>query len=177
MEGDMSKYYPPTADRQDAIRQTIGVPSTSNYNYSQREDLIDSKREGDYSNKSGNQPISSQSKVRSSHFDLPTKTIDLEHRSPNKKAFDNTPSSRRQEENTHSSRRQEENTQIVMLKEELRYMRAQQDKILENQNIFQTYISTEITSIKNKMNQMESDIMLAKTMSGGSMMRNDMSQF
>ena len=177
MEGEMSKYYPPTADRQDGVRHTIGVPCSSSYHYNQREDLIDGKREGDYSNKSGNQAILSQSKIRTSHFDLPTKTIDLELRSPNKKAFDNTPSSRREEENIRSSRRQEENTQIIMLKEELRFMRAQQDKILENQNIFQTYISTEITSIKNKMNQMESDIMLAKTMSGGSMMRNDMSQF
>lgn len=161
-----SQYYQQNANRQDAIRHTISIPFSS-YNYSQREDLA-GRRDGDYSfEKSGKQPAPSQNKMRASNFDLPTKTIDLESISPSQRANDNTP----------SSKRNEDNSQIILLREELRFMRIQQDKILENQNIFQTYISNEITSIKNKINQMEGDIMLSKTLSGGSMLRNDMSHF
>ena len=154
------------ADRQDTVRHTISIPSSS-YSYNQREDLI-GKRDYDYSfDKTGNPPSSNQNKMRASHFDIATKPIDLESRSPNQRAYDNTP----------SSKRAEENTQIIMLREELRFMRIQQDKILENQNIFQSYISNEITSIKNKINQLEGDIILSKTMSQSSIMRNDMSPF
>lgn len=163
-----TSYYHQNADRQDAVRHTISIPSSS-YNYSQREDLS-GRRDGEYSfEKSGNQQTQNQNqgKIRASHFDLPTKTIDLESISPSQRAYDNTP----------SSRRNEDNAQVLLLREELRFMRIQQDKILENQNIFQTYISNEITNIKNKINQMEGDIILSKTMSGSLMMRNDMSQF
>jgi biopolymer transport protein ExbB len=52
----------------------------------------------------------------------------------------------------------------ILLKDELKFMRAQQEKILENQNIFQTYISNEITNIKNRLNQMESNMILSKTL-------------
>ena len=70
-----------------------------------------------------------------------------------------------------------ENSQINILKEEIKFMRAQQDKILENQNIFQTYITNEITNIKNRLNQMESNMILAKTLSTTTPFRSDLNQF
>lgn len=76
--------------------------------------------------------------------------IDLSSRDMHQRSYDNTP----------SQRSQTETNQIAQLMEEIRYMKSQQDKILENQNIFQTYISNEITILKNKMNQMESDMLL-----------------
>jgi hypothetical protein len=56
-------------------------------------------------------------------------------------------------------------------------MKCQQEKYLENQNIFQTYISNEVTALKNRMNQLESDVLLSKTLSTNSHMPTDMSHY
>ena len=73
--------------------------------------------------------------------------------------------------------RNSEANQIGILIEEIKFMKAQQDKIIENQNIFQTYISNEIMGIKNRMNVLESDILLSKTLNTNTPKRTDLDHF
>ena len=155
-----NNYYPQGSNRQEAVRHTISLPQSS-YTYKQREE-VGPRPEQEYTYQQQERNYG-QDRVRQSQFDPPTQKIDLESRSSQRNYEANNPQP------------QQDNAQMAMVLEELRMMRAQQDKI----NNFQAYISNELTSLKNRMNQLESDVMLSKTLSGNqaSSMRPDLGQF
>jgi hypothetical protein len=162
MDKTINQPYHNNANRSENLRHTINVPP-SNFNYESRAEL-QNRQELEYSY-SKNQNTSMQaSQIDPRPQYTFQENCDFEGRSPQQRNFDNSQMMMQQ---------QREKNEISMLRDELRFMKSQQEKILENQNIFQTYISNEITSLKNRMNQLESDFLLSKTLSS-SQMRGDM---
>lgn len=160
MEASKNMYFEPN-QKQEKIRNTISA-QPPNFVYDR-----------------GNQSVKEQT-----HAVKTSKTFSYGKESPNVKIslYDN------QQNNEFESREQishleaqyarnSEANQISLLIDEIKFMKSQQTKILENQNIFQTYISNEITSIKNRMNVLESDILLSKTLNTGATIRNDLGSF
>lgn len=159
-------FYQETNDHREHSRHTINVPP-SNFNYD-RGDIPVGRGELEFSYNRGNQSAglqSNHSNSRKSHFEAPREPLEYDNRSQQNRGYE-TPLQRPGESN-----------QISMLIDEIKYLRAQQDKILENQNIFQTYISNEITSLKNKMNQLEGDMLLSKTLSSSHQRRGDLGHY
>ena len=123
-------FYSENPNFQQNIRHTINVPP-GQFQYNRDENLGRSPH-SDFPYNKGAQSSGlhdSHSNIRNSHFEINKEPIDVDSRSPHQRVYENTP--------THRS--QSEQNQISMLVEEIKYMKAQQDKILENQNIFQTY--------------------------------------
>lgn len=155
-----SDFYKQNKERQEIVRHTINLPSAS-YNYGQQESLGVRNQEGIEYGRGESQVFTqnnSESKTRISHVAANPQPIEM-----NTNPID--PSGRRSEFGYESPGRN-------MLQEQMNMMKDQQDKILENQNIFQTYITNEITQIKNRLNQIESDFLLSKTLSNPSGQRN-----
>mmetsp|Transcript_23660 Transcript_23660/g.21027 ORF Transcript_23660/g.21027 Transcript_23660/m.21027 type:complete len:130 (+) Transcript_23660:105-494(+) len=126
MMGGSNLY--PTQERQEVVRHTINAPA--NYVYNQQDNL--SRHTGNFDYERETQEVaSSQAQVVTSQIDLNPQPLEINPFTKNENEFNM-------------------NAQLMA---EIRTMKAQQDKILENQNIFQSYIINEITTIKNRMNQ------------------------
>ena len=148
--------------KNDKIRNTVNLPSP---NYLQNRDNLINKKEDEVQFLKGNPSyLSEPTNMRNSLNENKLKN-NFEIRDQIGRSYDN------------QILRGIENPQLSLLKDELKFMRAQQEKILENQNIFQTYISNEITNIKNRLNQMESNMILSKTLNTANPFRSDMNQF
>ena len=148
--------------KNDKIRNTVNVPSP-NY-FQNRDNLINKKEDEVQFLKDNPSYLSEPPNMRNSLNENKLKS-DFEIRDQIDRSYDN------------QILRSIENPHLSLLKDELKFMRSQQEKILENQNIFQTYISNEITNIKNRLNQMESNMILSKTLNTANPFRSDMNQF
>ena len=147
-----NNFYPQNQERVEYARHTIAAP-TPNYSYNQIQNPSGrSTGNYDYNRETQESLQNTQTKGRSSQLDLNPQPLDLNSTVQNEGGFE-APST-------------------AQLLSEIHHMRAQQDKILENQNIFQTYITNEITAIKNRLNQFESDLLLSKTLSNSANPRN-----
>ena len=159
MEASKNMYFDPK-QKQEKIRNTINMQPNNLYdrsNLTPKEEphSIKSSKTFSYGKESPNVKISLYDNKQSNEFESREQIAKIESQ----------------------NLRNSEATQISMLIEEIKFMKAQQSKILENQNIFQTYISNEITSIKNRMNVLESDILLSKTLNTGVAKRSDLGSF
>ena len=132
---------------QDPVRHTINLPQNNYYHEQKRE----------FSDVQG----TSQPRFRSTNISTPSVTADLsQHRQQNISVETPVfpPSHEVPREQMSIRRSQDSSVQIDSLKDEVYNLRAQQDKILEMQNIFQGYITNELTTLKNRMNRLETDI-------------------
>lgn len=162
MEASKS-LYPDPRSKNEMVRNTVHL-QTANYVQDHRSDLIG--RNDQYAFPKGSiGSVNSKEPVSMKNLGYVVRQSSEKDMREFSRTYDN------------SHQRSSEVSQMSILIDEIKFMKTQQDKILENQNIFQTYISNEITSIKNRINQMESDILLSKTLSSSSQLRSDLGQF